>query len=201
MKTFAALLLALALSLPFLSPVRAQTPPAQDEEVVRVGSREVKLDVVVKDKRGRPVKDLKETDFQVYEDGKPQRIESFRFVSREAVAPSSLAAEKVAPGAEAAAAAPPRRTTPGVTAIVFDRLSPDARNLARKAGTAYAEEGMAGGDFTGVFTVDQTLRTIQSFTDSAELVRAAIERAVGIASSSSNIAADSARGRTQSDRI
>jgi VWFA-related protein len=200
MRTFAALLLALALSLPFLSPVRAQTTAAQDEDVVRVGSREVKLDVVVKDKRGRPVKDLKETDFQVYEDGKPQRIESFRFVSREAMAPSSPAGEKVAPGPEAPAA-PPRRTTPGVTALVFDRLSPDARNLARKAGTAYAQDGMAGGDFTGVFTIDQTLRTLQSFTDNAELVRAAIERAVGVASSSSNIAADSATGRTQSDRV
>ena len=43
----------------------------------------MQLDVVVKDKKGRPVKDLKDTDFEIYEDGKPQRIESFRFVLRE----------------------------------------------------------------------------------------------------------------------
>jgi VWFA-related protein len=200
MKTPLALLLALTLSLPFMSPARAQATPAreQDEDVVRVGSREVKLDVVVKDKRGRPVKDLRETDFQVYEDGKLQRIESFRFVTREGGgAGPSAAGEKAAP---APAPAAPARTTPGITALVFDRLSPEARGLARRAGMAYAQEGMAGGDFTGVFGIDQSLRTVQSFTDSPELVRAGIERATGAATSSSTVAADSAKGRTQADR-
>jgi VWFA-related protein len=203
MKTPVPLLLALTLTLPFLSPVRAQTTPAQeqDEDVVRVGSREVKLDVVVKDKRGRPVKDLKDTDFQVYEDGKLQRIESFRFVTRE----GGNAEPSTSPAGEKAATAPaaptaPARTTPGIIALVFDRLSPEARALARKAGLAYAQDGMAGGDFTGVFGIDQSLRTLQSFTDSPDLVRAGIDRATGAATSSSTIAADSAKGRTQADR-
>src|SRR3954462_13096321 len=86
MKLSMTLLLVLALSLPFPYSIHGQTPSPQDQdEVLRVRSNEVKLDVVVKDKKGRPVKDLKDTDFEIYEDGKLQRIETFRFVAREGI--------------------------------------------------------------------------------------------------------------------
>ena len=61
-----------------------QTPGSQPQDLVRVRSNEVKLDVVVKDKKGHPVKDLTQGDFEIYEDGVPQQIQSFRFVMREA---------------------------------------------------------------------------------------------------------------------
>src|SRR5919106_6629663 len=64
--------------------VCGQTTTSQDQsDVVRVRSNLVQLDVVVKDKKGRPVKDLKATDFEVFEDGVSQKVQSFRFVSRE----------------------------------------------------------------------------------------------------------------------
>jgi VWFA-related protein len=184
MKKSVGTLLVVASLLPFHLPALAQTPPPQspqdDDAVVRVESQEVKLDVVVKDKRGRPVKDLKEADFEVYEDGVRQQIQSFRFVTRE---PGPVATPS--PGRKddkgAAQAGP---TTPGVIALVFDRLAPEARSLARKAGLAYAQEGMAGGDFTGVFGIDQSLRTLQSFTDDPALVKQAIEQATGATPSS-----------------
>ena len=176
------ILLVVTLLLPFPSLALAQTParqaPQDDEEVVRVESQEVKLDVVVKDKRGRPVKDLKAADFEVFEDGVRQQIQSFRFVTRE-----GEPAAGPGPGGkvDAGTTTPPGPSTPGVIALVFDRLSPEARHLARKAGLSYAQNGMAGGDFTGVFSIDQSLRTQQSFTDDAGLVKQAIERATGAA--------------------
>ena len=64
--------------------VRGQTTASQDQDdVVRFRSNEVQLDIVVKDKKGRPVKDLKASDFEVLEDGVSQKVESFRFVTRE----------------------------------------------------------------------------------------------------------------------
>ena len=206
MRTFVGLLLVIALGIPFAPPARAQTSPSQepvqDDEVVRISSNEVQLDIVVKDKKGRPVKDLKNTDFEIYEDGKLQRIESFRFVLREAGAapgPEAKADRGETPGAAPAPGAPgPRPTTPGIVALVFDRLSPEARSLARKAGMAYAQQGMSGGDFTGVFGIDQSLRTLQSFTDNPDLVRQAIERATGAAAST--YASNSARLRDMADR-
>lgn len=154
----------------------------QDDDVVRVRSNEVRLDVVVKDKKGRQIKDLKLADFEVLEDGIPQKVESFRFVSREpGTATPETKDNNTSP--TAATTAPARRSTPAVTALVFDRLSPEARSLARKAGLAYAGEGMANGAFTGVFGIDQSLRTLQTFTDDSQLIKEAVERATGAATS------------------
>lgn len=183
-KSVGTLLVVISL-LPFYQLALAQAParqdPPDDDEVVRVESQEVKLDVVVKDKRGRPVKDLKATDFEVFEDGTRQQIQSFRFVTREEATASG---SKSGGAPTTATTIPTGPSTPGIIALVFDRLSPEARHLARRAGLSYAQGGMAAGDFTGVFAIDQSLRTLQSFTDNAELVKGAIEMATGAAPSS-----------------
>ena len=184
MRTFVSLLLITAIGLlPALAG--AQTPPAQDQgDVVRVRSNEVRLDVVVKDKKGRPIRDLKESDFEIQEDGVPQKVESFRFVTRATTAAGTSETKKnntiIGPDT---ISTPAKRSTPTVTALVFDRLSPEARSLAKKAGLAYTQEGMASGGFTGVFGIDQTLRTVQTFTDDAQLVKDAIESVTGAANS------------------
>src|SRR6185295_6032947 len=89
----------------------------QDDDVVRVGSNEVRLDVVVKDKKGRQIKDLKLTDFEVLEDGVPQKVESFRFVSREAGTATPETKENNTSSATGATTAPAKRSTPTVTAL------------------------------------------------------------------------------------
>ena len=63
----------------------AQTPPpAQDpsgqQPVFRTGINFVRVDVIVTDNRGNPVVDLSEEDFELYEDGAPQVVESFKLV-------------------------------------------------------------------------------------------------------------------------
>src|ERR1051325_6020090 len=172
------------LSLLIIAAIGLQAVSQEQDEVVRVRSNEVRLDVVVKDKKGRPIRDLKASDFEILEDGVPQKVESFRFVSRETTPVNSESKDGKSPDVPSTTTpAPARRTTPTVTALVFDRLSPEARALARKAGLAYAQEGMASGGFTGVFGIDQSLRTIQAFTDDAQLIRDAVERATGTATS------------------
>ncbi|HEY8205784.1 MAG TPA: VWA domain-containing protein [Pyrinomonadaceae bacterium] len=171
------------------------------DEVLRVRTNEVRLDIVVKDKKGRAVKDLTATDFEVLEDNVPQQIESFRFVNREGPPePSSdrNANRKESKPEISAPTMAPSRTTPGVTALVFDRLSPEARSLARKAGIAYAQEGMAAGDFTGVFKIDQSLDRLQAFTDNSELVKAAIDHATS--ATGSTYASGAQRNRDLADR-
>ena len=200
MKRLVAVLLAIGLSLSVLGQTGRQTPQDTDD-VIRVRSNEVRLDIVVKDKKGRPVKDLTANDFEVVEDGVPQKIASFRFVNREG--PRDANENPATEGSDASSkktvpAAPPNRTTPGITALVFDRLSPEARSLAKKAGLAYASEGMAGGDFTGVFRIDLSLNTVQPFTDNSELVKAAVESATGAAASTYSSSAQ--RTRDLADR-
>src|SRR6266496_2461363 len=90
MRTIGVILLLFTLNTSALPSAKGQTPTAQtQDDVVRVRSNEVRLDIVVKDKKGHGVKDLSASDIEVYEDGARQQIESFRFVTRETPAPGS----------------------------------------------------------------------------------------------------------------
>jgi Ca-activated chloride channel family protein len=55
----------------------AQTVPAEKEEVIKVDTQLVEVPVVITDKAGRPVLNLKQANFAVYEDGKAQEILDF----------------------------------------------------------------------------------------------------------------------------
>ena len=72
------------------APQPAQPAAAPDQQpVFRGGISTVRVDVIVTDNKGNPVTDLKLEDFQIEEDGKPQKPETFRLVKIDAqVAPS-----------------------------------------------------------------------------------------------------------------
>jgi VWFA-related protein len=52
----------------------------QQTPTFRGGINYVRVDATVTDKKGQPVYDLKQSDFEVVEDGKPQTIDSFRLI-------------------------------------------------------------------------------------------------------------------------
>src|SRR5262249_40519333 len=56
-----------------------QTDPNQPP-VFRSGINFVRVDVILTDRSGSPIADLQPTDFDVTEDGKPQKIETFKFI-------------------------------------------------------------------------------------------------------------------------
>ena len=71
------------LSRPPASNPRRSSPPADPQQPpprIRTGINYVRVDVIVSDKKGDPVLDLKQDDFNVSEDGKPQKIEAFDVV-------------------------------------------------------------------------------------------------------------------------
>src|SRR6266568_2106117 len=61
---------------PAQSQDKKQTKSAEDD-VVKINSNLVSLDVIVKDKKGKAITDLKSEDFTVSENGVPQKIEFF----------------------------------------------------------------------------------------------------------------------------
>lgn len=61
----------------------AQPPPADQPAqppIFRTGINYVRVDVIISDKNGNPVADLQPADFAVFEDGKPQTIDTFKLV-------------------------------------------------------------------------------------------------------------------------
>src|SRR5438046_1752186 len=64
---------------PAQQPPPDQPPPAQP--TFRAGINYVRVDVIVtQNKDGSPVADLTQTDFDVLEDNKPQKIETFKLI-------------------------------------------------------------------------------------------------------------------------
>src|SRR5918994_5952819 len=62
------------------APPPAQPPQQPEKPTFRTGINFVRVDVIVSDKKGVALGDLKASDFEVLEDGKPQTIEQFKFI-------------------------------------------------------------------------------------------------------------------------
>lgn len=65
-------------SLPGSSPSPASAPLPESVATIRITTKTVLVDVVVTDSKGRPVPDLGQQNFQIFEDGHPQDVRSFR---------------------------------------------------------------------------------------------------------------------------
>jgi VWFA-related protein len=190
MKKFAVMFLTAAL----VAPTLAQDPskPVRQDEKVAVRTVEVLLDVVVKDKRGRAVTDLSPADFEVLEDGAKQPVESFRLITRNSAGESGKGASPLPNPAPAPANATPAKPVStqnpdvgvSVVALVFDRLSQDARKRAHDAAMSYVSGGSSLNSFVGVFAIDLSVKTVQNYTTDIGLVKKAIGKAGSLASSS-----------------
>ena len=83
------------------SAAAQKKPP--ESPLLRVQSEMVLIDLVVTDQEGRPVKDLRGEELQVFEDGKKQKVQFFDFLAGEedSVAEEEDAYRVAAPAAEA----------------------------------------------------------------------------------------------------
>jgi VWFA-related protein len=175
-------LVALFLLLSIAAVRSGQQPPPQPpaapptNQTFGSGATAVVIDVVVRDDKGRPVTGLRQEEFALFEDGVRQRIGAFVEVAHTERAAgrgtnqsvSVAAAERVI-----AQAQNPAATGPRFLAIVFDRLSNEARGIAYKGALASLET-LREGDFVGVFLADLTLVTIRSYTNDRAQIEAAI---------------------------
>ena len=186
MKSRITLLLVAAISCCVVSPVRLRAQPPQDkqnkEEKVVLRANEVVLDIVVRDKKGHAVKDLKPTDFEVYEDNVRQDVISFRLVSREG-AGETKAGPKPAANAPTTAPTGPREPFSNISlvAMAFDHLSPNGRNLAQKAALSFIDESLQPDDQVAVCVIDQALRIVQQYTNDPQTLKQAVDRATTMA--------------------
>lgn len=70
-------------------PAAQQAPrPPDQQPVFRAGISFVRVDVIVTDRQGNPVTDLQPTDFEVFEEGERQQVETFRLVRVDMRAPA-----------------------------------------------------------------------------------------------------------------
>ena len=140
---------------------KAQNPPKpqDDDDVIRVKSNLVNIDVIVKDKKGKYISDLKAEDFTISENGVAQKIEFFD-------APLSNTGTTAGPSEPVAA---PRN----YVSLVLDSQTTDVTNVkqVREGAIRYVREQITDGDIVGVFSVTNGLQMLQPFTqDKAKLI-------------------------------
>src|SRR5215510_14906067 len=173
---------------------QTQKPRTSDQvATVRIGSEEVLLDIIARDKKGRPVTDLKAGEIEVYEDGVKQQINSFRKVEKTDLTEGAGASNNAAgnatgnaagatPGAAPGNAVDPLRQINLVT-MVFERLKNEGRLLARDAAREFLKSELSRNVMVAVFALDQQLQVLQQFTNDGAKLIAAVDRATGAASS------------------
>ena len=199
MKKTTALTAALTLLLPlFVILARAQQqspsaskPPAQKPEtasdrddVVRITTSLVQIDAIVT-KGGRQVTDLTVADFEIFEDGRPQKITNFSYVSNESgvrtdaplgTASPRKGADKLAPPD------PPRRLRPEqirrTMALVVDdlSLSSETTESAQYALRRFVSEQMQPDDLVAIVRTSAGIGALQQFTSDKRQLNAAIDR-------------------------
>jgi VWFA-related protein len=160
----------------------SQTRSPQATKPYASAATAVLVDVVVRDKQGRPVFDLAAADFTLAEDGVQQKIDSFTRVSRGGgigvgiswkTPRTTIATTTPASSDDRAPASP---SDEGTTAIVFDHLSSESLRLAQRAALEYIPLAGQATDRVGVFATDPGIRVVQGYTTDRTRVRQAVGR-------------------------
>jgi VWFA-related protein len=158
------------------SQEKKESTKTTDNDVIKVTANLVSLDVIVKDKKGKALIDLKAEDFTVLEDGVPQKIEFFDST----LTNGSEAGQTANP---ITSTEPQPRTPTGfprnIIALVLDGQSTEVANLkhVREGTVKYIRERITDDDSVALFSISGGLQLLQTFThDKAKLI-AAVEKA------------------------
>src|SRR5690242_9012967 len=145
----------------------AHAQAQQEEDVVKVKSNLVNIDVIVKDKKGKYISDLKPEDFTIIENGVAQKIEFFDApLMRNEI-------KTTTPAASEAATTPPSNAPRNYVALVIDSQTTDITNLkqVREGTLKYIREQITDNDVVALLSVTNGLRMLQPFTqDKAKLI-------------------------------
>ena len=148
--------------------VYAQQPqtPSASEPAIKAAAEEVLLDVVVRDKKGHRVDDLKPEDFQIFDNGEPKKITSFRLVH---------GGEAIGAGGTRTQLDPLRQIR--LVTMIFHCSDNNARRLAHDAALDLLKGELPQNVYMAIMTIDFKLEVLQAFTNDTALLRQAIDRA------------------------
>jgi VWFA-related protein len=162
-----------------LAPQNKQSPgkSAPTLPVIRVNTRIVNIDVIVRDRRGNSVEDLKQSDFKVYDNGQLQRIEFLdKFSDGVSASPSPGALPpKLPPNIFTNFPGQDASLPVNLTIILADALNtPFGDQVYANKQLLKCIENLKPQDHVALYALGNGLRILQDFTgDDALLVRAA----------------------------
>ena len=167
-------------SQPTSTPTPSPTEPQQssrsaDDDVVKITTNLVQLDAVITDKNGKLIKDLRQDEVQIFEDGRQQKITNFSLVNVEPSAAPGAALDKTAPPVPSKLHPEDVRRT---IALVVDDLglSFESTYYTRRALKKFVDEQMQPGDLVAIIRTSGGIGALQQFTADKRQLYAAIDR-------------------------
>lgn len=152
----------------------------QKTPTLSITTRIVEVSVVVDDKKGHPVSDLRQDDFHIFDKGHEQKIARFEFVtsSSTAVAPPNLP-----PSVFANLPEQPSNVPNSVTVILLDRLNTDflGQSWVRPQIIKYLQH-IQPQDRVALYTLGPDLNVLHDFTSDASSLIAALHSLQGVRS-------------------
>ena len=129
------------LFLAFVISVSAQTEEVEDDEIITVESNLVVMNATITDKKGEPVFGLKEEQFEVYDDGKLQKLAFFK-----------------------------AQETPFAAVILLDSSGSmeNQISVARSAAIKFLEN-LRFDDNAAIYSFDTTIKMVQDFSNSRDI--------------------------------
>jgi VWFA-related protein len=140
-----------------------------NQNVIRVEVPIVMVDVVVTDKKGKPVKGLTKEDFKLFEDGSVQQLTNFEYISEE---------EPTGELASITTDRPLGGERQNYILFLFDNMSMDAssQERSRHAAAKFIEENMRAGDLVAIANYRNSMQIVQNFSSN----KTRLARALGV---------------------
>ncbi len=164
-----------------VSPNLAQS---QSDDVVRITTNLVQIDAVVT-KNGKPIKDLKAEDFEIFEDGRRQEITSFAYVSNVTNNAGALGVRGTTSSKDPNAPAEPNSPPPISTEIprrriayVVDDYGLSAQSMAevKRQLRKFVDKQLNPNDLIAIIRTSRGRHELPHFTNDRSLINQAWEQ-------------------------
>jgi VWFA-related protein len=161
-----------------VNPQEPQGKQQKPEPLLRLETELVQIDVVVTDKEGKLVRDLRREDFELFEDGRKQEVT--HFATGTASQPAKwLSVEKKKPAENPAGAPAPIEVRAGryiVIAADDFHLAPENLMIAKRTLQRFINNQMVAGDQVAIATTSGNIGMFQQFTNERDVLERAINR-------------------------
>ncbi len=158
------------------------TPSAAEPEraVIHSSTREVLLDMVVRDKHHHAVTDLRPEEVEIYEDGVRQNVRVFRGirgVEQLETERNDAGAKKAVAPAKSGEAPHPLNSMRQVNfvSVVFAEIAPLNLEFARRAVQEFLKSDNLPNTYVTIYRLDHTLQLLQAYTSDKDALSKSVE--------------------------
>src|SRR5437016_8357592 len=165
-----------------VAPVAAQQT-GQSESRIQVTSELVLVNVVAHDKKGNLVRDLKKTDFTLFEDGKKQEISTFDFENVDELTTAGAAEATVSSVAGGTLLRSGKQAAPSLDArdrrmillfFDFSAMEPEQIDRSDEAAKKFVSTKMQSADLMALVSLATNMHVDLDFTDDKAKLLAAL---------------------------